>query len=461
MMPPEQSSIRVTVPGYTGRLRLPMSIIAPPSTPVSPDQPALGSGWLALRLVRLRNNPLARAAFLLALSNGVAGLLGLAFWTIAARTAPTVSVGAASAFIAALGLVVAVAGLGLPEALIRYLPESATPRRLLAVSSLIALALAVLGGGLLGLLPSAAPIDPNPLIRGLLGLLTAPPILFFSLASAALLVARRTGLIFLGSLGSGAGKVLLVALVALVGLSSPGALVGAYAGGALVGALIVGTGLRRVYSQPDSGGRSIGGLLRPLRAYAATNLTASGVSLIPISLAPSLLAARAGVEAAAFAAVPLMLLAFLTLIPSVIARSLFGEGSRDPAASGHLGWHSLRVALALEVIVVLVTILAAPTLLGALLGSRYEESGATLLQLLALASAIAVPNYIIDVLLNIRRDKGGFALVNVGGTALILTALFLFANSPTGLGVAWIVGQSGYLALAGSVLFLHSRPRGG
>jgi O-antigen/teichoic acid export membrane protein len=390
--------------------------------------------------------PLARTSALLGINTLTAGGLGFLFWTIAARSLPAAEVGRASAYTAGIGLLVALAALGLPETLIRHLPHSRTPRALVGRMAALSAGVGALAGVAFLAVPAAAAV---PLPLGLpvaIGITVS--LLLLGLANATLLAERRAPVIVAGSLATGIAKcaALLFALDASGAVAAYG--VGALAGVA-VAAAVAYRGLPRRAEGADGDGL-------PLRGYALSNWAGGAASLLPLALAPSLLLERGGPEAAAYAAIPLLLLTFLTLPPAVVARTLFAEASRHPERTGPLARRGLVLAAAGSLCALAGAALFAPLVLS-VFGEAYAAQGAPLLVLLAVASLVAVPNYFIDVVLNVRRDTAGYAVVNIAGSGALALALVLLARDPLSLGVAWIAGQAAYLAIAVAALLYRRR----
>jgi O-antigen/teichoic acid export membrane protein len=273
-------------------------------------------------------------------------------------------------------------------------------------------------------------------------------LLLLGLANATLLAERRAPVILAGSLTTGIAK----GLALLLALDAAGA-VAAYGIGALAGVAVAGTvAYRRLPRQAVAGN----GTDVALRGYALANWAGGAASLLPLALAPSLLLERAGAETAAYAAIPLLLLTFLTLPPAVVARTLFAEASRHPERTRALARRGLALATVGSLSALVGTVAFAPLVLS-LFGEAYAAQGAPLLVLLAVASLVAVPNYFIDAVLNVRRDTAAYAFVNVAGSGAVAVAVLLIARDPLSLGVAWIAGQAAYLVIAGATLLYRQR----
>ena len=90
-------------------------------------------------------DPLYRGSLVLLANTASLAVLGFAFWTLAARNYPAATVGAFSGLSSGIGLLSAVASLGLPNMITRHLASSDSPRGLLAIA---VAAITVLGGAL-------------------------------------------------------------------------------------------------------------------------------------------------------------------------------------------------------------------------------------------------------------------------------------------------------------------------
>jgi O-antigen/teichoic acid export membrane protein len=313
----------------------------------------------------------------------------------------------------------------------------------MAIVSLVA---GSIGGLVYALLPASTILAP--LLRPLVGAGIIVALLFLGLANAVLLAERRPAAILAGSLAAGLVKCVAIVLV----LDAAGA-IAAYAAGAIAGlALAASVAARGLPARSEARD----GVELPLRGYALANWVSGAASLLPLALAPSLLLTRSGAETAAYAAIPLLLLTFLTLPPAVVARTLFAEASRHPERTGALTRRGLLLAFAGSSAALLGSVIAGPLVLS-VFGADYAAEGSELLLLLAVASLIAVPNYFIDAVLNVRRDTTGYAVVNVAGSGAVALAVLLLTYDLVSLGTAWIAGQAAYLAIAGATLLYRRR----
>ena len=404
----------------------------------------------ALRLrTTLLALPLAQTSAILGVNALLSGGFGFLFWSLAARTLPVAEVGHASAYTAALGLGVALAALGLPETLIRHLPHSPAPKRLVRAFA----SLSIVAGGIAGVLflfvPASQAISLPFGLFAAIGITVAS--LLLGLANATLLSERRPGVIFIGSLLAGITKCTAL----LLALNAAG-VIGAYGVGAVVGMAVA--ALIAYRNLPS--GRENASEQPSMRRYAISNWISSIGSLLPPAIVPSLLLVRGGAELAAYGAMPLLLLSFLNLPASVVARSVFAEASRNPERLSALVRRGLLLAIAGSGLGFIGAALFGEVVLS-LFGRGYAQEGAPLLTLLAAASFVAVPNYFIDTVLNVRRDAFGYAFVNIAGSIAVAGAVLLLAQDLPSLGIAWILGQATYLTIGLLVLVSRRRVRHG
>ncbi len=87
------------------------------------------------RLSRHLSDPLYQTGYYLILGTGITGVLGVAFWALAAQIYPARDVGLNSAVISAMMLVSGACTLGLSAVLVRYLPVAGRSARTLVVRS--------------------------------------------------------------------------------------------------------------------------------------------------------------------------------------------------------------------------------------------------------------------------------------------------------------------------------------
>lgn len=337
---------------------------------------------------------LARSSLLLVGNTLLAAGFGFFFWLAAARSADPTALGAA-ALITMLPWVSALAGLGLPEMLLRFLADDTHPRAFLrrltftvAVSSVIS---GLLWWVLLRGTASVRAVSEGwhllPLLSVLVLVVTAN-----SLSTAALIASRRPGLVFCETTVAGVARLLMVLLFPTSSAFS--LLLAALVSSAL--ASLVSFVLAFSAALPTDAPGAPRPVSSDARRFSYANWATSLASLAPRALVVLIVSWRVGVEAAAWVAVPLMMYPFLVLIPSASFRALLASASAIPAAFPRLARQMLQFST-------LCTSLAA-----------------------AFAAVFA---------------------------PLVLSVFVAAAFAPIGIGYGWIVGQIGYSIVAVSVVF--------
>src|ERR1700739_4605520 len=104
------------------------------------------------RLNNVRPAPLYRSSFALMLTTGCNGILGFAYWVLAARLYPAKAVGIGAGAISAMTLVSSLGWIGLQFVLLRFVPVAGGAQtRLVRLTYATAIAIGlVAAGGLLG-----------------------------------------------------------------------------------------------------------------------------------------------------------------------------------------------------------------------------------------------------------------------------------------------------------------------
>jgi len=412
---------------------------------------------LPLRPGELRRHaadPLLRNSFILALNVILSAGAGFLYWTIAARSYGPSEVGAAGAVTALIPLMTTCASLGLAELLVRHYAKNHNQAHLLVRSTTTVVSVA----GLLATIWWAVAGSRSPLNEIATGLPAYGLLLVAVVSTAAgllttatMIASRRPALILSETL---VGAVTRIGTMMLLRNHGAAGILASFAVGAsattLTGAFMVVKVLRPRRS-------SLPSMDRDHHSFALVNWVSAIVSLTPRAVATTLIVWRAGTEAAAWVAIPLMTLPLLTIVPSVLGRSLFAEASNNPSALGHMLKKAIVTAVALTAVGMVVVLAGAPLLLE-LFGDSYARESSTLLRLLAVAAVIAAPNYMLDVALNVSGHRGGFLLTNITGTAAFLLFITLLSSfGPGGIGAAWVAGQAAYLAVAVTVWKVCSR----
>jgi O-antigen/teichoic acid export membrane protein len=410
--------------------------------------------------VELRDEPLIGSRDLdrnvNALVLGVALTTGLGFcyWLVAARLYESDDVGRVSALISAMSFLATVASLGLTNGLVRFLPSTAAPGRLIRsgyVATMTVAAIAAVG------FVVGQPLwaDDLDLVRT-----NVLAVVFFVAATAgwglfALQDSVLTGLqrarwvpvengIFAASK--------LVLLVLLTPFAAWGIVVSWVVPAVVLLIPVNWLVVRRVLP----GRRSRGGTFRPLQlrevaAFAANDYAASLLWMATTQLMPLIVLARLSPEASAayYLAFSICYAIFLTTIS--IGSAFVAEASLTPERAPTLLRRAAVRAGLLVVPAVAIGVAGAPLALR-VFGSDYADQGAALLRLLI---AAALPQAVIGLMLAEARHHGDtrlvmrvYAVTAVG--VLGTTALTIDRFGLAGAGWAWLLTE---LAVAGTLVW--------
>lgn len=388
---------------------------------------------------------------LIALNTIAAGVLGLTFWISSSWVIAKEDVGAGSAIIAALGLLATVSLLGLPETIIRHWAHKRFRLRFIQKALIGSAVIAgLLFAGFSAWLSfnnqgSVSPITLSASALFLIGSLSTSisnaGLLSLSLPKLQLVVTLVSGLAKIAVLFGINGKTLESILISVA--------VGSVVSASVSLALLVTKQKKGVipYKLQTWSGSEI-------RKFAISNWISGSVSLIPLSLATFILFDRAGGAASAYAAIPLALLTALNLPAGSISRAVFVNGSRNNSRNLNLILRAAGIASILNLCIVLAVFMFGSHFY-LIIKPEYAHEGLLILNWLTISCLVAVPNYLIDTYFNLKHRYIEYSICNIGGTLLQVVAIFAFAVSPETLGKSWLLGQVGYLLVAGATLMCY------
>jgi O-antigen/teichoic acid export membrane protein len=397
-----------------------------------------------------------RTGYLLILGTGASGVLGVAFWALAARSYDAHVVGVSAASVSAIALIAGVCSLGLSAVLVRYLPVAGASTRPLVVRSYaVTIALALLVGALVALTSDFWSPSLGYLSEG------AWP-LGFALATAAMTTFTLQDSVLTGlhgaawipienSLYAAAKLVLLVAVAGLLPFAGPFVAWNV----PLLPAIIFVTYLifrRLIPAMPKEGSLD----RRKVLSMAAGNYGGNLFGLLGNMYLPILVANQTSATEAAYFYVPWMISISVELVALNMTTSLTVEAAIDMPRLRHLTRRALKQSMRLVVPVAALTALAAPLAL-LVFGREYADEGTTLLRLLALG---AIPNVIVALGVGVARiEHRGWIVTAVQGAIFFivvgLSALLLPSMGIAAVGVAWTGCQ---FAVAGALLATILRP---
>jgi len=440
-----------------------------------PDRgPAAGDPQVWERLRAHLADPFFRNAYALIVNTGLTGLLGVAFWAIAARTYSDPDVGRASALISAMTLLSGVVAINLTGTLSRFIPESGRRTRSLVVwaYALSSVAVLVLAAGFLLTLDRWGPSfdllrDPSTAAWFLVLVVAAGA---FTVQDGVLIGLRASVWVPVENVLFGIAKIVLLVVLA-TGFPRDGVYLAWVIPMALlllpVNALIFGRLVPRHTS--DNGDRFLPPTPAQVGNFFAADYGGALFMFGAATLPPLLVAPYVEPHTFAYFYVAWIAGGMLNLIPMNLASSLTVEGvhaAHTLATNCRAALH--RVVGIMTVAAVGVALLA-PSLL-AVLGSGYVDA-APMVQALAFA---AVPRGVVDIWIGVLRAQSRtrqIARVQIASGGLAIGAVLVWVQVDrlavvpgmeliTGVGVAVLASQA---AVALAVLpalrrFLHGGP---
>jgi O-antigen/teichoic acid export membrane protein len=403
-------------------------------------------------LRRIFSDALYRGSLTLLASTVATSAIGFVFWTLAAHAYPPSTVGVFSSVTSGVGLLAAIAALGLPNTMIRHVVGAANPRELVVVAVMsigtVGTMLCLVTVLLLGPhLPRALHLQQ----RGSMMLLVTALVAFTAVSGtldAGLIAMRSSHVVLVKNLAGSIVKV--AALLLLVRLQSSGLLISYGLG------LVLSTGISTVALVRQLSGKGVGlrsiFMLRSYLSFTSGNYLATIMGILPLSVVPlEVLVVRGAAETARFA-VAFLMVGFLNLIPATVAQVMFAESSRQGAALGRQLRKAIRGVYGLLLPALVVTIVAAPLLLR-LFGAAYATAATSCLRVLALSTLLTGGTYLVDSLLIARDRTAAYVFMNGANAALVLGCVgILLPRGLTAAACGWALGQGLSLVLGLSLL---------
>jgi O-antigen/teichoic acid export membrane protein len=399
------------------------------------------------RMKDLWHHPLYSNALYIMSANMANAVVGFVFWIVAARLYSTEEVGQGAALLSAASLLAMLSGLGFSYGLIRFLGASRNPVALIN-SSFVVVASVSIGAALVYILgpglwsPAIVSIRQNPAY--LLVFALAVPVAALGGLTDNVFIARRTARFVLARnlIFNLLRLVLPVVLAAF--LHSFG--IFASWGAAVFASLLFSLFLFLPRAQPgyrlsfSVDCKAVGNMLR----FSFANYLSDTFWSAPILIVQSILVVRLlGSESNAYFAVAWAMGGVLSAIPAAASLSLLAEGSHDEGKLRQSVWQGLKMTfLVLTPAVILVLVLADKFLL--MFGPEYSRNAATLLRLLAVS---ALPLAINSLYFGTKRVEKNMRVVILlivlaGAITLGLSYLLMPSKGISGVGIAWLVGQS-------------------
>lgn len=407
-----------------------------------------GEGRLA-RLVSHVRTPLYGHAYALIVSSASSSLLGIVYWTLAARLYDPEHVGVNAAAISAMSFISYLAQLNMAGVLSRFIPTTgASTRRLIGLAYLAASGLSAVGAlifvtwfaNLAGLGPMLA---VNPMFGAWFVFATVAWSLF-TLEDGALIGLRQTIWVPIENSVFGIVKIGLL-LVFVAGLAP----FGIFASWTIPAAILVVPVNWLIFqrlvprhaaaTRTGSADALPPGMLRYLFGdYVGSLFYAATIGLLPLVVVRVV-----GPADGAYFFIAWTIAYSMYFISLNMATSLMVEGAVRRASVAQDTLRMFRLLMGLQTLAVVLAIIFANLILS-VFNPAYAAQATTLLRLLALAVLPHGVNSIYLALARIRRQMGRIVLVQATVATITLTASvpLLGALGIAGVGVAWLVAQS-------------------
>ncbi len=414
-------------------------------------------------LARLKDRMLLNAGYLFAISV-VGAVAGFFFWTLAARMYDTQQVGLASSVISIVQLLASVATLGLGVGLVRFLPTSDAPDRVLNVAFSLTTLVALLSG-------SVFLFGINSWSPTLQVLVTKPG---YTVGFLAFLIVAGVGTpIQMAYLARRDAKyafwqvlflngIRLTLVVALVGFGAVGIVAALAIGMAFadgLGLLIFLPRLERGYRLRLDWSKQ---LLRQFMPYSVGNYTADLLYRLPFLLVTPLTLELLGSEASAHVYIAWMIGSLIASPAVALSQSAFAEGSNAPSNLRSILSRAGGYAMGVTIPLALVAGVGASLILR-IFGPSYSNESATLLRWLALAAPLMALVNLYFSALRVQRRVGEMVLLAglVAGVTLAYPFLVADTLQLSTMGIGWFIAQILVAVIAfGNGLFTKMRSKG-
>lgn len=354
----------------------------------APDRPPNRlSRWLGHQLGRL----LAISASLVS-TYVITGILGLVFWTIAARRLSVGEVGVAGVAVAAMTLLGGLGNLGLGPTLITKIPQTPQPQRRLLVRSSVAVAgattflltvLVAVAVNVVFDVPALRPLTDSPLKVAVLAIGTALTAVAVILDQAVLV------------LGAGGLQMKRNTIASVVKVLALLVMPVAFGGIGVFAAWSVGTLLSLpIVAHATRGGRALEAPGNPLVAPSvlrehvrsgAANYALNTVLMLPLQMLPIIVSIVLSQRDNGLFTATLRMSEICFVLPYSLSIGLFASSDGSTRSTLQQMRVSLPMALGICAIATITAFFGAPLLMS-LFGTTYSEEAATILKLVVVAS---------------------------------------------------------------------------
>ena len=392
------------------------------------------------------DSSLLRNGYALMANTVVTGVLGLAYWLLAARHYSEANVGRASAAYSAMNLLAGITALSLIGAMARFIPQSGRGTgKLIRLGYGISVLSAIIGSAVF-LLVAGRPGSSYSELTGVpIGIIFTGCVIIwslFTLQDGALVGMRNASWVTLENAVFGVAKIaMLLPLAAVIPHT------GLYVSWMVPAALAVPAVNWLIFSKLLPRHKGIKGSAPPptrsqVGRFLAGDVSGALMLLASINLVPVLVAMFVAPGLNAYFYMAWTIGITLDLLAANMALSLTVEGAFDPVALARHAKAALRRLMMLLVPAAIGIALLAPVILG-LFGPGYAKYGAPILTLLAAAT---VPRTLTETYLGALRaqNRTSFVALIQGIRAVMILTLVLVLTQSMGIvgaGVAVLISQ--------------------
>ncbi len=413
-------------------------------------QRLVGRAWDEAR------SPLYRNAFFIMLASLIGSLLGFVFLYVVYQTYDLTDAGYAATMVNTVTFLVGIGSLGMPIALVRFLPESDDPTALvntsLSISGVLSAALALAFVVSLGFWsPNLLVVFGHPVYLLIIPL-TALAYAFGPVLDQAAIALRRADLFAIRVVLLSVIKVPLPILFVTAFATVLGGTLGVYMSWSLsfaVSVIVVGLVLLpRVIPGYRPRPRLSRRRLRPMFRFSVGNWLAgligsAGSLLLTLLIINTLPKATASTATAVYYAVTVMA-GILTVIPQATMTSLYAEASQRNANRRRDERRAIALSIALLIPAIVGMWVFADVLLRLFEKPTLADLGAQPLRILSLSSIPVFLNSVFGTRVRVRKEIIPLIVSAAIGSAVTLGLGYVLLQSSglVGLAIAVVIGQA-------------------
>jgi len=413
-------------------------------------QRLVGRAWDEAR------SPLYRNAFFIMLASLIGSLLGFVFLYVVYQTYDLTDAGYAATMVNTVTFLVGIGSLGMPIALVRFLPESDDPTALvntsLSISGVLSAALALAFVASLGFWsPNLLVVFGHPVYLLIIPL-TALAYAFGPVLDQAAIALRRADLFAIRVVLLSVIKVPLPILFVTAFATVLGGTLGVYMSWSLsfaVSVIVVGLVLLpRVIPGYRPRPRLSRRRLRPMFRFSVGNWLAgligsAGSLLLTLLIINTLPKATASTATAVYYAVTVMA-GILTVIPQATMTSLYAEASQRNANRRRDERRAIALSIALLIPAIVGMWVFADILLRLFEKPTLADLGAQPLRILSLSSIPVFLNSVFGTRVRVRKEIIPLIVSAAIGSAVTLGLGYVLLQSSglVGLAIAVVIGQA-------------------